>query len=200
MKKTLIVLGLLALCAGPAFAATFDTVQVNAEITEGTSSVTIAEATLNFGSHAGTAADHRFSAGPMTVSYFAAAPAWTIRAYTDNSSGGGAEPEKAGLKGLDGTTFIPLKLWNANYGPDATMPDPENDLYWVGTTTPLVDPVWLRIPEKDEQTPDPFTWRRLCGNGTELDAAGFENYLAIDVQSVKAQTYSTTLTVEIIHQ
>lgn len=194
MKKQLCIITLLILAifgwhTSVALAATSDTVTVDAIVAEGTSSVEISETAIDFGSVVAGKAAHRFGAGPMTVSYFAANPAWTIRVYTDNSPGGGAEPEKAGLVGADLTTYVPLKIYNVNYGPSGDL---EDDAYWTTTV--------LRIPEKDEHTADPYTWRRLCYTGAELDPAGFENWLAFDAQGVKAQAYSTTLTVEIIHQ
>jgi len=195
MRKAIIMIAILALglYTGAAFAAT-DTVTVNATVGSGTYTVAITEAAIDFGTILPAEGDHRFSAGPMTVTYFAANSPWTIRVYTDNSPAT-LDAEKAGLVGADTTTFVPLKVWNANFGGGVTMPDPELDANWEGSS-----PVWLRVPEKLEHTSDPYTWRRLCQTGAELEAAGFENYLGIDVAGVKAQAYSTTLTVEIINQ
>lgn len=202
----LCITGIVGLSAGIALAAVSDTVGITATVGTGVSSVAVTEDTVAFGAISGTEVDHRHSAGPMTVTYFAANDAWTIRTFTTNDVDGTPEPEKAGLVGADTTTFVPLKVWNANFGPGPTMPDPENDLYWLGDPDATPDPieaVWLRIPEQDEHVDspaDPTTWRRLTYNGAELNPAGFENYLGVDVQGVKTQTYSTTLTVEIIHQ
>ncbi|PIU41207.1 MAG: hypothetical protein COS99_06645 [Candidatus Omnitrophica bacterium CG07_land_8_20_14_0_80_42_15] len=189
-----LVLG-VACVASAAFAATSDTVSVTATVGAGTSSVAITQTAIAFGTVAGTQTNHRFHAGPMTVTYYAGTDAWTIRTFTDNSPLNGAEPEKAGLKGADGTTYMPLKAWNANFGGTGIPPNEESDANWAGA-----DAVWLRIPEKDEHTTDPGTWRRLCYKGAELAPGGFANYLGIDVSSVKAQAYTTTLTVEIINQ
>ena len=199
MIATVIIIGICAAAAGNLFAATFDTIEISATIAAGTSSVAITEATIAFGTLTGSETDHRFSAGPMSVSYFAASSPWTIRVFTDNSPGSGKEPEKAGFKGADGTTFVPLKVWNANYGPSGSMPDPEVDLNWIGTAPAYDDVRWLRIPEKDEHTADPYSWRRLAYNGAELPSP-FVNYLGVDAQGAKPQAYTTTLTIEIINQ
>jgi len=132
---SLVVLSVFAFSQTLAYAATSDTVVVNATVAEGTSSVEIVEAgPINFGTITGTQGTHRFTAGPMTVAYFAANDAWTVRVYTDNSPGGGAEPEKAGLVGgaVGSEVYVPLKIWNGNYGPTASLPDVGNSYFWAG--------------------------------------------------------------------
>jgi hypothetical protein len=206
------------------------------------------------GTVTGSPADHRFQNDPSStirIRYGGLGTPWTVRMWTDNSPGGGAEPEKAGLGGADGTTYIPLKVWCENFGPSAFTPpqgpDEENDYFWrgydfngntvigdsitsgsyseatlgfdingdgdtldiitPGPATPLSEePVWLRVPEKDEMEPgNIYTWRRLTWNDGAGNDAGlggdFNIYLGVDSEGVKPQAYSTTtLTVEYINQ
>ena len=206
-RDMLLVAALLTIvfCAGLAFAATSDTVSVNASVALGTSNLDIIQTTLGFGTVTPKQADHRFAAGPITVTYFAANSPWTIRAYTNNHPGAETPPatdaQFAGLKGADGTSYMALKIWNINFGGTRVgglpYPDPELSQNWsYGTTT---SPVWLRIPEKDEHTAVPSTWRMLAKAGAGLPSPFF-NYVAFDAQGVKPQAYSTILYVEIINQ
>lgn len=190
----LVALSILGWNAGVALADLQDSVGVTATVSEGISMVDISQSDLAFGTVSGTVDDHRFSTGPMTVSYFAAAGAWKLTIMTNNDPGTG-DPEKAGLVGDDGTTYRTLKVWCANYGPEATMPDPEDDAYWVDNATG-----WYRIPEVQEVLMNPLAERKLCYAGAELDAVGFDCYLAFDAQGLKAQGYSTTAYVMIIHE
>ncbi|NQU74043.1 MAG: hypothetical protein HQ547_04990 [Candidatus Omnitrophica bacterium] len=245
---TLLVMGIVGWYAGAALADVTDTINVTATVQTGTSTVNIDEASVAFGSISGTVGNHRFTAGPMTIDYFAANDAWTIRVSTNNHPGddGLDEGLYAGLEGVvDDTQYAALKVWNGNYGPTASQPDEDNDYFFAGydfngdtdkedtitdgtisevalgfdvngdgdaldvglgtVGTPVTEAgFWLRIVEQDEHDDgppgDPYTWRRLTYAGAELDAAGFENYLGVDVQGVAPQAYATTLTVEIIHQ
>lgn len=133
MKKAIVilmVLGIFGLYAGVSYAALTDTVTVSATIGAGTSSVSITETTITFGTVAPLSTDHRFEAtGPLTIDYFAAGFPWAVRVYTDNVAGGTAA--NAGLKGADGTSYVPLKIWTANLGP-ALKPNPEGDYFWQG--------------------------------------------------------------------
>ena len=133
MRKAIVilmVLGIFGLYAGAAFAGLTDTVAVSATVAAGTSSVSITEATITFGTVAPLSTDHRFeAAGPMTVDYFAAGFPWAVRVYTDNVVGGTAD--NAGLEGADGTSYVPLKVYAANLGPEL-KPDPEGEYFWAG--------------------------------------------------------------------
>lgn len=134
--------------------------------------------------------NHRFKIGPIPVSYAGYSTPWTIRIWTNN---GGT----AGLRGADGVTYIPLKVWCANYGPTASVPDEENDAYWINNETG-----WFRVPEYSEMDPgNVYSWRRLSwGPGGELTNP-FNIYLAIDVADATTQYYQTnTLTVEYINE
>ena len=287
MRRAVLIIAILSLvgvlCAAASFAATNATVNITATVAPGTNSVSITQASLGFGNVTPAQTAHRFSGGPMTVTYFAANSPWTIRAYTNNHPGAETPPatdgDFAGLKGADNTSYVPLKIWNANFGgggigsgtrivaadetwtsgvygyslvtiqsgvtlttsgtvsvagpivgpgtltingkltvpsvsvghvnvgaggtlvigPPPIYPDPEIDLNWIGTPPDYNDVKWGRIPEKDEQTLNPFTWRILAKTGGELPSP-FANYLAFDAQGAKPQAYSTTLTVEIINQ
>jgi len=201
MMITLIMLGVFGLATGIAFAATSDSFLVSATVATGTSTLDVTEATMAFGTLTGTPAAHRFAtAAGFTVNYYAANSPWTIRVYSNNHPGVDlVEGAFAGLKGADTTTYVPLKVWCPNYGGTGTPPDPKVDLNWIGTAPTYADARWLRIPELDEQTTVPTTWRRLAYTGAEL-ATGFANFLGVDVEGVKAQAYTTTLTVEIINQ
>jgi hypothetical protein len=207
MKRiiSLVVMAIFALHTGLAYAALSDTVNVTATVGTGVSFVDILNTVdIAFGSVTPSDTDHRFmAASAMQVSYFAANSPWTIRVYTDNSPGDDSptpEGAFAGLEGADGVSYMPLKVWNVNFGPGPTVPDPEVDATWSSPTEG-----WARIPEKDEHvdgpTPpaDPFTWRRLTYTGAEI-ATPFDNNLATDAAGAVAQAYSTTLTVEIINQ
>ena len=199
MKRiiSLMIVAIFALQTGLAYAATSDTVNVLATVGAGTSFVDILNsADITFGTVNPTGTDHRFEATTaMSLDYFAANSPWTIRVWTANSPG--VDPDEgaaAGLQGADGVTYMPLKVWNVNFGPLATKPDPEVDATWNSP-----DEGWARIPEQDEHTSNPLTWRRLTYTGAEITAP-FDNYLAIDAAGKVAQAYSTILTVEIINQ
>jgi len=159
--------------------------------TEG-ASINVPQNAYTFGTVIGTDADHRFKIGPIPVSYGGYSAPWTIRISTNN--GGGSS--HAGLRGADGVTYIPLKVWCANYGPTASVPDEENDLYWINNGTG-----WFRVPEYSEMDlANKDTWRRLCWSGGELTNP-FDIYLAIDAANMPAQYYqTTTLIVEYINE
>lgn len=73
----------------------------------------------------------------------------------------------------------------------------------LGTSTEPVpeEPVWLRVPDDSDMTGNPFTWRRLCYAGKELDMSGFPVFFAIDVTGILPQDYqTTTLTFQIINE
>ncbi len=152
----------------------------------------ISPLSYSFGTLTPTAAAHRFRTDAISVSYSGLNPPWTIRIWTNNGGGG----SHAGLVGADNASFIPLKVWCANYGP-ATVPDPNDDTYWVNNSTG-----WFRIPEYSEMVSNNvYTWRRLVWSpGGEL-ANPFNINLAIDTAGGFAEQYSTnTLTIEFINQ
>lgn len=138
MRKAIVilmVLGIFGLYAGVAYAALTDPVNITATVGAGTSSVDIIETSIGFGTVAPTQTDHRFEAlVPMTADYFPAGFPWAVRIYTDNApftDPANVAAAKAGLKGVDGTSYITLKVWNGNYGP-AVKPDPEGAYFWAG--------------------------------------------------------------------
>jgi hypothetical protein len=111
------------------------------ELYKAPATLDVTPGSVAFGSVAPTVSNHRFQAPLITppainITYGGYNTPWTIRVWTDNSPGNGAEPEKAGLKGADGTTYIPMKVWCVNYGPAAHEmppgPDEENDFFWGG--------------------------------------------------------------------
>jgi len=106
------------------------------ELQKGQPSLVVSPSSVAFGTISGSQANHRFQTPAINVVYGGFDPPWTVRIWTNNSPGGGAEPQKAGLKGADGTTFVPLKVWCANYGPGEFSPPPgpdeENNYFWEG--------------------------------------------------------------------
>jgi hypothetical protein len=172
--------------------------------------ITVSDPTCDFGICRGTLQAHRFKTDPIRIDYQAFIPPWAIRIYTNN--GGGAN--RAGLIGAtDSTQVIPLMVWCANFGPTATVPDQNNDTYWVHEDDDPNAVGWFRVPEGSEMTSDRYTWRRLAWNGPKrypTDAwqtpapvlsNPFYIYLAIDVLGKKNQVYATnTLTVECINE
>lgn len=90
--------------------------------------------------------DHRFIYGPIPVTFGGYSLNWTVRIWTNNNpTASRADAYKyAGLRGADAVTYIPLKVWCANYGPplrrpvpppplpDTPYPDEENDYFYIG--------------------------------------------------------------------
>jgi hypothetical protein len=152
--------------------------------------VTIPQSNYTFGTLSATPTNHRFRIGPIPITYSGYSAPWTIRIWTNNGGG-------AGLRGQDGVTYMPFRVWCANYGPTASVPDEEDDAYWVNNEVG-----WFRIPEYSDMVPSNiYTWRRLCwGPGGELTNP-FDIYLAIDANGMPNQQYqTTTLTVEYINE
>ena len=104
--------------------------------------------------------------------------------YTDNAARYEGIPHAlgkvspAGLVSLNGRYVIPIKCWTINFGPDiqetgwdaaiAGPPPVDDDDYWLGP--PLIEGTrsygsanWVRIPDLQDMTPNPVTWRRLIG-------------------------------------
>jgi hypothetical protein len=97
----------------------------------GESSLSVDTSLVDFGSVSGSVNNRRFTAGPVTVSYFAASSPWTIRVYTANPG------DVVGLIGVtDANINIPLKVWCDNYGPrlnaQGRAPNEENAYFWGG--------------------------------------------------------------------
>jgi len=94
----------------------------------------------------------------------------------------------------------------AIYGFDINGDGDTSDTILASTTEPLSEePVWLRIPEKDEMDANNrYSWRRYAWNdGMGYDAGlggSFDIYFAIDTQGTKPQVYSTVVTVEYINE
>ncbi len=192
MKNTLIIVTVMVIslaCAGIVFAGTSANVTVNAIIAAGSNTLTVTSgATLDFGTVTPVQGASRFSAGPITVSYFAANSPWTIRAYTQNAGG------KLGLIGADGASLA-VKLWNGNSGGTGIPPNPNTDANWTGGS-----PVWGFVVDKASMSPtDPLTWKVLCATSKELSSP-FDNYLGIDAAGAKAEAYTTVVTVDIVAQ
>jgi hypothetical protein len=74
----------------------------------------------------------------------------------------------------------------------------------LGTESAKVseEPVWLRVPDMAEMIGgQPYTWRRLCYAGADLDPDGFPVFFGIDVFRKPPQVYSTAvLTFQIINE
>ncbi|MDD5449363.1 MAG: hypothetical protein PHO42_02035 [Candidatus Omnitrophica bacterium] len=138
MKKAiliLMVLGIFGLYAGVAYAAPSDTVNITVTVGAGTSSVSIVETAISFGTVTPLATDRRFEAlSAMTVDYFPAGFPWAVRVYTDNvldTIPPAEAANSAGLRGADGSTYLPMKIWCSTFGP-ATKPNPEGLYFWAG--------------------------------------------------------------------
>lgn len=95
---------------------------------KGEATVGVPGAEYSFGTLQGSVDNHRFKIGPIPVSFGGFDSPWTVRVWTNNGVGA----DKAGLKGADGITYIPLKVWCVNYGPSGTPPDEENDYFYTG--------------------------------------------------------------------
>ena len=163
------------------------------KLLQGAVNISVPQSSYSFGTLYPSASDRRFRIGPIPVTFGGIGAPWTIRIWTNN--GGGSD--HAGLKGADNVTYIPLKVWCANYGPGPDVPDEEIDTYWVGNTVG-----WFRIPEYSEMDPgNKFTWRRLCwGPGAELTNP-FNFYLAIEAAGKPGQAYqTTTLTLDYLNE
>lgn len=113
------------------FASTTAIVTVTAIVIAGESSILVDTSLVDFGSISGSVSNRRFTAGPVSVSYFAATSPWTIRVYTANPG------DVNGLIGVtDPNVSIPLKVWCDNYGPRLNplghAPNEENTYFWSG--------------------------------------------------------------------
>jgi hypothetical protein len=89
----------------------------------------------------GTINNRRFVLGPIPVTFGGDSLNWTVRIWTNNNPSASQANAHlyAGLKGADGITYLPLKVWCANYGPPCRRPPPapaypeeESDYFYTG--------------------------------------------------------------------
>lgn len=138
MKKIISFITLLLFLSTYCFGGTTAVVQVTATVLEGQNSISVDVSLVDFGGVSGSVSNRRFVAGPVRVTYFGATRPWTIRIWTNNNpSAPQAEASQyAGLKGADGATYLPLKVWDDNYGPRnhqiGRPPNEENTYFWRG--------------------------------------------------------------------
>lgn len=138
MKKIISAVVLLLMIPNHCFAGTTAVVTVTATVLAGQSEISIDTSNIDFGAVSGSVSNRRFVAGPVKVSYFAGTSPWTIRVWTNNNPAASQldAPAFAGLKGADGISYIPLKVWCDNYGPIAHQPgnppNEENAYFWRG--------------------------------------------------------------------
>ena len=191
--RSILVITLLLSNAQYAFAVS-DNVGVDAIIGSGTSSLTVTQASLTFGTITPSDTDHRKAAGPLEVAYFAANGPWEIKVYSDNGVVTGPTA-LGGLIGADDSTLLALKAWTANYGrkvgapddpdcPAGTAPDAEHDASW---NPGVVGDGWNYVFDKLNTAK-----RVLIDQAAEIPSP-FDFYLACDAAEMKAQTYGATV-------
>lgn len=132
----------------------------------------------------------------------------------------------AGLISEDGRYTIPLKVWCLNFGPDVEEgwdpnlqgpPPVKDDYYWKGPKLDsgkrdLFRVAWEWIPDYEDMTTDPYTWRRLIGQDpydthfvSDSNPSGdftlpspFQIYIAYETSpTAVVGKYSTDLIIEI---
>ncbi|MCB1196277.1 hypothetical protein KDK77_08835 [bacterium] len=165
---------------------------------------------------------------------------WAMRIYTENAHkftgipGSIRQLSPSGLVHSSGKYAIPIKFWNLNWGPDAHTtgweaglegpPPVEDDMYWKGVFTDESTDAkfffdlkpWLSIPDFEDMTVEPDTWKRMVGvftyDGQFVNPENktgdyqlstppdhFDVYLAVEIGSTAVHgKYSGRLIVEII--
>ena len=191
MKK-LLTIATVAMMAVGAFAATQQDVTLTATVQEGTSELTITPTSIGLGTIAPAAGAFRFHTTEMTADFFPASAAWRIEVYTDQETS--TNTPISGLKAVGADFAMPLKMWQANYGPspldeaytnDYALGNPPNAneiRFWKGwdgdgdgTFTNNVDPNGDKVWQTGEDAESIFRW---VLDKDDPEAAGYKFYLA----------------------
>jgi hypothetical protein len=180
MKGVLIAL-ITVTAAASVMAAMYDTVTVGVEVGAGSGSyLTVAPASIDFGTVNPSPATHRFSSNLMTCEFYAANAPWSIEVSADNPTN---------LVGLvaerDGEYYsMPLKFWTGNYGGTG---NPNDDDEWTGDNSVFR---WVLDSEEDYL----FT----LATSAEEATSPLEFLFAIDAEGALKTNYTADVTFELI--
>lgn len=181
MKK-IVVLAVLCLVAGGAFAAMTNTVNVGVTVGTGSGSfLTVLPSAVSFGTVNPSPTIRRFKSNILTCEFYAANAPWSIAVTTTNVN------DLVGLVGKVGANNVtlPMKFWQANFG-GGSNPDPNIQTNWTGASPCFK---WVF----DNGTLPAMT----LGSSASEDASPIPFAFAIDAEGAYKTNYSSTVTFEL---